>query len=190
MSGNSTAQFANCRDWRGGSVKRRYATIEDIAASSPQSSKSAGPTCPTGACANLPAGLCHRLLRRAAALQALRPRPGLRRSPLTRAKPIRRPERLRAATTGESSGAVACTGEQTVLGGSAGMHAALSCWVWTSASRPLARYPGRKAKSGGVTRHRGNRSLDPSVHSPYIAATASLHDRLLGGDARLVFEPS
>jgi hypothetical protein len=30
VSGNSTAQFANCRDWRGGSVKQRYATIEDI----------------------------------------------------------------------------------------------------------------------------------------------------------------
>jgi hypothetical protein len=30
MAGNSTAQFANCRDWRGGSVKRRYATIRDI----------------------------------------------------------------------------------------------------------------------------------------------------------------
>ena len=42
MSGNSTAQFANCRDWRGGSVKRRYATIEDIRGQlTPQSSKSA-----------------------------------------------------------------------------------------------------------------------------------------------------
>jgi hypothetical protein len=42
MSGNSTAQFANCRDWRGGSAKRRYATIEDIRGQlTPQSSKSA-----------------------------------------------------------------------------------------------------------------------------------------------------
>ena len=42
MSGNSTAQFANCRDWRDGSVKRRYATIEDIRGQlTPQSSKSA-----------------------------------------------------------------------------------------------------------------------------------------------------
>jgi hypothetical protein len=42
MSGNSTAQFANCRDWRGGSVKRRYATIEDIRGQlTPQSSKTA-----------------------------------------------------------------------------------------------------------------------------------------------------
>ena len=42
MSGNSTAQFANCRDWRGGSVKRRYATIEDIRGQlTPQSSESA-----------------------------------------------------------------------------------------------------------------------------------------------------
>lgn len=41
MSGNSTAQFANCRDWRGGSVKRRYATIEDIRGQlTPQSSSS------------------------------------------------------------------------------------------------------------------------------------------------------
>ena len=30
VRGNSTAQFANCRDWRGGTVKQRYATIEDI----------------------------------------------------------------------------------------------------------------------------------------------------------------
>ena len=42
MSGNSTAQFANCRDWRGGSVKRRYATIKDIRGQlTPQSSESA-----------------------------------------------------------------------------------------------------------------------------------------------------
>ncbi len=42
MSGNSTAQFANCRDWRGGSVKRRYATIEDIRGQlTPQTSESA-----------------------------------------------------------------------------------------------------------------------------------------------------
>ena len=42
MSGNSTAQFANCRDWRGGSMKRRYATIEDIRGQlTPQSSESA-----------------------------------------------------------------------------------------------------------------------------------------------------
>jgi hypothetical protein len=42
MSGNSTAQFANCSDWRGGSVKRRYATIEDIRGQlTPQSSKAA-----------------------------------------------------------------------------------------------------------------------------------------------------
>ena len=39
---NSTAQFANCRDWRGGSRKRRYATIEDIRGQlTPQSSESA-----------------------------------------------------------------------------------------------------------------------------------------------------
>jgi hypothetical protein len=30
VSNNSTAQFANCRDWRGGSRERRYATIRDI----------------------------------------------------------------------------------------------------------------------------------------------------------------
>jgi hypothetical protein len=42
MSGNSTAQFANCRDWRAGSMKRRYATIEDIRGQlTPQSSGSA-----------------------------------------------------------------------------------------------------------------------------------------------------
>ena len=42
MRGNSTAQFANCRDWRAGSVKRRYATIEDIRGQlTPQSSESA-----------------------------------------------------------------------------------------------------------------------------------------------------
>lgn len=39
---NSTAQFANCRDWRGGSMERRYATIEDIRGQlTPQSSESA-----------------------------------------------------------------------------------------------------------------------------------------------------
>jgi hypothetical protein len=27
---NSTAQFANCRDWRKGTVEQRYATIKDI----------------------------------------------------------------------------------------------------------------------------------------------------------------
>ena len=42
MSGNSTAQFANCRDWRKGSVERRYATIEDIRGQlTPQTSKTA-----------------------------------------------------------------------------------------------------------------------------------------------------
>jgi hypothetical protein len=42
MRGNSTAQFANCRDWRGGSLRRRYATIEDIRGQlTPQSSESA-----------------------------------------------------------------------------------------------------------------------------------------------------
>jgi hypothetical protein len=42
MSGNSTAQFANCRDWRAGSMERRYATIEDIRGQlTPQSSESA-----------------------------------------------------------------------------------------------------------------------------------------------------
>ena len=42
VRGNSTAQFANCRDWRLGSVKRRYATIEDIRGQlTPQSSRSA-----------------------------------------------------------------------------------------------------------------------------------------------------
>lgn len=42
MAGNSTAQFANCRDWRRGTVERRYATIEDIRGQlTPQSSKSA-----------------------------------------------------------------------------------------------------------------------------------------------------
>ena len=42
VRGNSTAQFANCHDWRGGSVKRRYATIEDIRGQlTPQSSGSA-----------------------------------------------------------------------------------------------------------------------------------------------------
>jgi hypothetical protein len=42
VSGNSTAQFANCRDWRGGSVERRYATIEDIRGQlTPQRSRSA-----------------------------------------------------------------------------------------------------------------------------------------------------
>ena len=42
VSGNSTAQFANCRDWRRGSVKQRYATIEDIRGQlTPQRSRSA-----------------------------------------------------------------------------------------------------------------------------------------------------
>jgi hypothetical protein len=42
VRGNSTAQLANCRDWRLGSVKRRYATIEDIRGQlTPQSSRSA-----------------------------------------------------------------------------------------------------------------------------------------------------
>jgi hypothetical protein len=41
VRGNSTAQFANCRDWRGGSMERRYATIEDIRGQlTPQVSKS------------------------------------------------------------------------------------------------------------------------------------------------------
>ena len=41
VRGNSTAPFANCRDWRGGSMKRRYATIEDIRGQlTPQSSES------------------------------------------------------------------------------------------------------------------------------------------------------
>jgi hypothetical protein len=38
----STAQFANCRDWRGGTVAQRYATIEDIRGQlTPQSSETA-----------------------------------------------------------------------------------------------------------------------------------------------------
>jgi hypothetical protein len=42
MSGNSTAQFANCRDWRKGTVKQRYATIRDIRGQlTPQSSEAA-----------------------------------------------------------------------------------------------------------------------------------------------------
>jgi hypothetical protein len=42
VRGNSTAQFANCRDWRLGSVKRRYATIQDIRGQlTPQRSTSA-----------------------------------------------------------------------------------------------------------------------------------------------------
>lgn len=42
VRGNSTAQFANCRAWRGGSIERRYATIEDIRGQlTPQSSESA-----------------------------------------------------------------------------------------------------------------------------------------------------
>ena len=42
VRGNSTAQFANCRDWRAGSMKRRHATIEDIRGQlTPQSSESA-----------------------------------------------------------------------------------------------------------------------------------------------------
>ena len=42
VSGNSTAQFANCRDWRQGSVEQRYATIEDIRGQlTPQSSRTA-----------------------------------------------------------------------------------------------------------------------------------------------------
>jgi hypothetical protein len=42
VSGNSTAQFANCRDWRGGTVKQRYATIEDIRGQlTPQRSRTA-----------------------------------------------------------------------------------------------------------------------------------------------------
>lgn len=42
VRGNSTAQFANCRAWRGGSMKRRYATIEDIRGQlTPQSAESA-----------------------------------------------------------------------------------------------------------------------------------------------------
>lgn len=40
--GNSTAQFASCEDWRSGSVKQRYATIEDIRGQlTPQRSESA-----------------------------------------------------------------------------------------------------------------------------------------------------
>jgi hypothetical protein len=42
VRGNSTAQFANCSDWRGGSVKRRYATIRDTRGQlTPQRSKTA-----------------------------------------------------------------------------------------------------------------------------------------------------
>jgi hypothetical protein len=42
VSGNSTAQFASCEDWRKGSVKQRYATIEDIRGQlTPQRSESA-----------------------------------------------------------------------------------------------------------------------------------------------------
>jgi hypothetical protein len=42
VSGNSTAQFANCKDWRGGTRKQRYATIEDIRGQlTPQRSKTA-----------------------------------------------------------------------------------------------------------------------------------------------------
>ena len=41
VSANSTAQFANCRDWRVGSVKQRYAAIADIRGQlTPQSSRS------------------------------------------------------------------------------------------------------------------------------------------------------
>jgi hypothetical protein len=43
----STAQFANCRDWRGGTVAQRYATIEDIRGQlTPQSSESAASDLP------------------------------------------------------------------------------------------------------------------------------------------------
>ena len=42
MTANSTAQFANCRNWRQGSVEQRYATIEDIRGQlTPQSSRTA-----------------------------------------------------------------------------------------------------------------------------------------------------
>jgi hypothetical protein len=42
VRGNSTAQFANCKDWRGGSREQRYATIEDIRGQlTPQSSRTA-----------------------------------------------------------------------------------------------------------------------------------------------------
>ncbi len=42
VSGNSTAQFANCRDWRRGSVEQRHATIDDIRGQlTPQRSRSA-----------------------------------------------------------------------------------------------------------------------------------------------------
>ena len=42
MRGNSTAQFANCGDWRLGSVERRYATIKDIRGQlTPQRSRTA-----------------------------------------------------------------------------------------------------------------------------------------------------
>ena len=96
MSGNSTAQFANCRDWRGGSVKRRYATIEDIRGQlTPQSSKSAE--------SDLSDEDAYRIFQRVCAAgysdscgstsSTPTPRPS-RRSPLTRAKPIRRPERF------------------------------------------------------------------------------------------------
>ncbi|MEO8093066.1 MAG: hypothetical protein ABI726_10205 [bacterium] len=38
----STAQFANCRDWRGGTKVERYATIEDIRGQlTPQGSETA-----------------------------------------------------------------------------------------------------------------------------------------------------
>jgi hypothetical protein len=42
VRGNSTAQFANCKDWRGGTPDQRHATIEDIRGQlTPQSSRTA-----------------------------------------------------------------------------------------------------------------------------------------------------
>jgi len=42
VRGNSTAQFANCSDWRGGSPEQRNATIRDIRGQlTPQRSKTA-----------------------------------------------------------------------------------------------------------------------------------------------------
>ena len=42
MRNNSTAQFANCRDWRRGTPEQRYKTIKDIRGQlTPQRSKTA-----------------------------------------------------------------------------------------------------------------------------------------------------
>jgi hypothetical protein len=55
----STAQFANCSDWRGGSEAERYATIEDIRGQlTPQSSTTAASDLPDEEAYEIFEGVC------------------------------------------------------------------------------------------------------------------------------------